>query len=169
MKKGTHQGRVLGCCLLLILLLFLSPPAHGKGTTRLGVGAGAYNIFDRYTEIYSLIDIRPPLRAYGIGTWITLAGNRGAFYLSGGILKDFSLSRSLILTPSFGIGFYEQESGMALGHSLEFRSAIKLSHEFPNASRIGVRFGHISNAGIGNINPGSEFISLIYSIPLGAE
>ncbi|MCF8029524.1 MAG: acyloxyacyl hydrolase, partial [Desulfohalobiaceae bacterium] len=47
-----------------------------------------------------------------------------------------------------------------------FRSALKLSYELENRSRIGVRFGHVSNAGLGETNPGSEFLSLIYSIHL---
>ncbi len=169
MIRDIHPGRVGGCCLLILVLLLFSASAYGQRTSYLGVGAGVFNIMDNDPKVYGLIDYRPPLGAYGIGTYLTLAGTEEEVYLSGGILKDFFLSRSVVLTPSFGCGLYHQNGGMALGSTLEFRSAVKLSYELPNSSRIGVRFGHVSNAGLGEINPGSEIISLIYSVPLGGE
>ena len=91
-------------------------------------------------------------------------------YYSAGILKDLYLSKSIIFTPSFGVGVYNQSGGeVILGDPVEFRSAIKLSYEVQDRSRIGIRFGHVSNAGLGETNPGSEFISIIYSIRLNTE
>jgi len=137
-----------------------------------GVGAGVYNVMDADAGIYGVIDYRPPLGIYGIGPWISLSATEelgGCF--SGGILRDFFLTDSIVLTPSFGIGIYNRaDDEVALGHPVEFRSALKLSYELgENRSRIGVRFGHVSNAGLGETNPGSEFLSLIYSIHLGGE
>lgn len=168
----------IGLCLVpagLFLVGVLLVPVSGYGQktpSYLGVGAGIYNVFDQASSgIYYLVDYRPPLGAYGIGTWITLASTEEEMgYYSAGILKDLYLSDSIIFTPSFGIGIYNQAAGhVVLGDPVEFRSAIKLSYELQNRSRIGIRLGHVSNAGFGETNPGSELLSIIYSIRLNSE
>ena len=49
---------------------------------------------------------------------------------------------------------------------LEFRSGIEVAWRFDNRSRLGVEFTHISNAGIYDRNPGTETLTVNYSIPL---
>ena len=41
----------------------------------------------------------------------------------------------------------------------------KLSYELENKNRIGVSFGHISNANIGDKNPGVEILSFSIQVP----
>ncbi len=36
-----------------------------------------------------------------------------------------------------------------------------------NGSRLGLAFGHISNAGLDDDNPGTEILNLYYHIPVG--
>lgn len=91
-----------------------------------------------------------------------------SFYGFAGILTDVYFGRRLVLTPSFAAGYYERGNGLDLGHELEFRSSIELSYRFDNRSRLGISFYHLSNASIGNINPGTEVLSIVYSIPLGS-
>lgn len=170
MKDRVGLRHVPGGFFVVALLLF-SVPAFGQTDSYLGVGAGVFNAMDADPEFYGLIDYRPPLGIYGIGTWITLSATEDqAGYFSAGILKDFFLSESIVLTPSFGIGIYNRtEEDLVLGHPVEFRSALRLSYELEDKSRIGVRFGHVSNGGLDETNPGSEFISLIYSIHFNGE
>ena len=40
-----------------------------------------------------------------------------------------------------------------------------MSYQLKNDDRIGISLGHISNANIGNKNPGVEIISLSYQKP----
>jgi hypothetical protein len=73
-----------------------------------------------------------------------------------------------VLTPSFAAGYYDNGDGVDLGHEVEFRSSIELSYRFDNRTRLGVSFYHLSNASIGDTNPGTEVLSVVYSIPLGS-
>ena len=52
-----------------------------------------------------------------------------------------------------------------LGNNIEFRTTLEVSYQLENEDRIGISFGHISNANIGNKNPGVEIISLSYQKP----
>ena len=39
------------------------------------------------------------------------------------------------------------------------------TYQLLNKDRVGISFGHISNANIGNKNPGAEIISISYQKP----
>ena len=95
-----------------------------------------------------------------------------AYYLIGGIYLEDNLGDLMIgkennwnLTPSFGAGYYEDGDGKKLGNKVEFRTTLEISYQFENRNRIGISFGHISNANIGKKNPGAEIISLSYQMP----
>ena len=90
-----------------------------------------------------------------------------AFYGYGGFLVDLYFGRRWVLTPSLAAGYYEKGDGRDLGHELEFRSSLELSYRFDDRTRLGVSFYHLSNASIGSTNPGTEVLSIVYSIPLG--
>ena len=49
---------------------------------------------------------------------------------------------------------------------LEFRTSAELAYRFDNNNRIGVAITHLSNANIYNQNPGTETITLNYSVPM---
>ena len=55
--------------------------------------------------------------------------------------------------------------GKNLGNDLQFRTTLELNYKFENHNRIGLSLGHISNANLGDKNPGVEIISLSYQIP----
>ena len=101
-------------------------------------------------------------------------GNRSdsAFYILGGIYLDDNIGELIygqeskwVFTPSFAIGYYDDGDGKKLGNDVEFRTTFELSYQLKNLDRIGISFGHISNANIGNKNPGVEIISLSYQKP----
>ena len=95
-----------------------------------------------------------------------------AFYILGGIYLDDNIGELIygqeskwVFTPSFAIGYYDDGDGKKLGNDVEFRTTFELSYQLKNLDRIGISFGHISNANIGNKNPGVEIISLSYQKP----
>jgi len=95
-----------------------------------------------------------------------------AFYLISGIYLEDNIGELVIgknnnwnFTPSFGVGYYDDGDGKKLGNKLEFRTTLELSYQLINKDRIGISLGHISNANIGNKNPGAEIISISYQIP----
>ena len=95
-----------------------------------------------------------------------------AFYLISGIYLEDNIGKLATgkenkwnFTPSFGVGYYDDGNGKKLGNKIEFRTTLEFSYKLINKDRIGVSFGHISNANIGNKNPGAEIISISYQKP----
>ncbi len=95
-----------------------------------------------------------------------------AYYILTGIYLEDNLGQliqgkrnKILFTPSFGLGYYDNGSGKNLGNDLQFRTTIEFSYELNNENRIGLSFGHISNANLGDKNPGVEILSLTYQVP----
>ena len=63
---------------------------------------------------------------------------------------------ALIFTPSFAPGLYHKGDGKDLGHVLEFKSEVQLSYELSKNSSLGISYNHISNASLGDKNPGAN-------------
>lgn len=89
----------------------------------------------------------------------------GALHGFAGVLVDIYLGRRLVVTPSFAPGVFHDGNGKDLGHWIEFRSQIEVSYRFDDRSRLGISYNHISNASIGDRNPGVETLALTYAIP----
>ena len=78
-----------------------------------------------------------------------------AFYLYTGAQTEFELG-SIIITPSFAPGYYNSGDGKDLGHALEFKSEIQMSFNLSNSTEFGMSYNHISNASLGDKNPGAN-------------
>jgi hypothetical protein len=88
-------------------------------------------------------------------------------YLQLGLLHNWDLPGSFRLTLSSGPGLYQRNHAQRdLNYWIQFYSALEFSVRLPSQHRIGVSFGHISNASLRQPNPGAEILSLVYSIPL---
>ena len=90
----------------------------------------------------------------------------GSFYGYAGVGIDVFLGRRFVVTPSFAPGLYARGGGLDLGHTLEFRSQAEFAYRFDDRSRLGLAISHISNASIGDTNPGTEIFTLYYSVPI---
>ncbi len=170
----------------LIIIIFLIPNvALSSGLNVYGLGI--YDIkFDgsasdqttdfRYEKRFdkTLFDIGPEednfffLKPF-VG--IEYTGDSASYFLTGIYLEDnvgqlFQGEESnYIFTPSFGLGYYNDGSGKKLGNNLEFRTSLEVAYTLSNNNRVAVSFSHISNANIGNKNPGVEILSFLYQIP----
>ena len=171
--------------IIFILLIFKTTSVFSNGYDVFGIGI--YDVkFDgsssnyatdlRYERRfdYTLIDIGPEednffyLKPFAGVEFTT----DSALYLISGIYLEDNLGELMIgkennwiFTPSFGLGYYDDGNGKKLGNKIEFRTTLEFSYELDNNDRIGLSFGHISNANIGNKNPGVEIISLSYQKP----
>ena len=100
-----------------------------------------------------------------------LTSDSASYFLAGVYLEDnigtlfTGESSNYIFTPSFGAGYYNEGDGKDLGHEIEFRTTFEISYQLKNNNRIGFSFGHISNANLGEKNPGVEIISFSYQVP----
>ena len=172
--------------LLIIFILFLFPKnLYAQGYDVFGIGL--YDIkFDgsqtnqatdlRYERRFdnSLIEIGPESENFfylkpfvGIETTTD-----SAVYILGGIYLEDNLGTlfvgedsNFVFTPSFGAGFYDDGDGKKLGNEIQFRTTFEFSYELKNKNRIGISYGHISNANLGDKNPGVEILSFSYQIP----
>ena len=62
----------------------------------------------------------------------------------------------LTFTPSFAPGLYHKGDGKDLGHTLEFKSEVQLSFNLSQSSKLGLSYNHVSNASLGEKNPGAN-------------
>lgn len=92
---------------------------------------------------------------------------KGSVYVYGGIGLDiYLIKQKIVLTPSFAPGIYFKGGGKNLHYPLEFRSSIDLAYVFDNKGRFGAQFFHLSHAGLGGKNPGTEVLLFYFAVPL---
>ena len=78
-----------------------------------------------------------------------------AIYVYSGVEWNFDLG-AINFTPSFAPGLYEAGDGKDLGHVLEFKSEVQASFNFSENTSFGMSYNHISNASLGDKNPGAN-------------
>jgi len=78
-----------------------------------------------------------------------------AAYIYTGIEWNFDMG-SLEFTPSFAPGLYHKGDGKDLGHVLEFKTEVQFSYTVSDATSFGVSYNHVSNASLGDKNPGAN-------------
>tara|TARA_B100000929_G_C15304575_1_gene351601 strand:- start:1 stop:519 length:519 start_codon:yes stop_codon:yes gene_type:complete len=87
-------------------------------------------------------------------TGFMLTENNAA-YVYTGIQAQYNLGK-LNIIPSFTPGIYGKGDGKDLGHTIEFKSEIQLSFDIFSESELGFSYNHISNASLGEKNPGAN-------------
>ena len=170
--------------LIFLLLALICSPAVSKGYDVFGLGlfdvkfdnsqtneATDYRYERRFNN--SLLKIGP--ESYEFFNLKPFAGfeitsDSANYFLVGVYLEDnigtlfTGDSSNFIFTPSFGTGYYKDGDGKKLGNSIEFRTTLEISYQLKNNNRIGLSLGHISNANLGDNNPGVEILSLSYQV-----
>ena len=86
------------------------------------------------------------------GALIT-ADNAGYVYT--GVQAQYKIG-VLNITPSFTPGLYYEGDGKDLGHLLEFKSEVQLSFDLSKNTEFGLSYNHLSNASLGDKNPGAN-------------
>ena len=115
----------------------------GKRSTLIGFQHQNENLY-RDTFIGNLSPIS--------GALIT-ADNAGYIYT--GVQAQYKIG-ALNITPSFTPGLYHEGDGKDLGHMIEFKSEVQLSFDLPKNAELGFSYNHISNASLGDKNPGAN-------------
>jgi len=78
-----------------------------------------------------------------------------AAYVYTGVQAQYKIG-GLNFTPSFTPGLYHEGDGKDLGHVIEFKSELQISFDLSNNSLLGFSYNHISNASLGDKNPGAN-------------
>ncbi|MCF8489679.1 MAG: acyloxyacyl hydrolase [Rhodospirillum sp.] len=136
-------------------------------------GLGAYNVwkdnegdFDQMPALFRF-EYRP---AYYLWIAHPIAGieatHLGSTYVYGGFMADVRFGEHVVLSPSAAVGWYNQGGARDLGSPLEFRTGIEAAYRFEDGLRLGLAFHHISNAELGDKNPGIEEVTMNVSLPI---
>jgi hypothetical protein len=86
------------------------------------------------------------------GAFVT---ENSAAYVYTGVEWNFDLG-GINFTPSFAPGLYNEGDGKDLGHVIEFKSELQASFNISKDTSLGMSYNHISNASIGDKNPGAN-------------
>ena len=78
-----------------------------------------------------------------------------ASYVYTGVQAQYKLG-AINFTPSFTPGLYFEGDGKDLGHVIEFKSELQISLDLSKTSELGFSYNHISNASLGDKNPGAN-------------
>ena len=78
-----------------------------------------------------------------------------AKYAYTGIQAQYKIGYVNII-PSFTPGLYGEGDGKDLGHIVEFKSEVQLSLDLFKNTELGFSYNHISNASLGDKNPGAN-------------
>tara|TARA_B100001121_G_scaffold221311_1_gene194571 strand:- start:807 stop:1328 length:522 start_codon:yes stop_codon:yes gene_type:complete len=78
-----------------------------------------------------------------------------ATYAYTGVQAQYKIG-ILNIIPSFTPGLYGEGNGKDLGHIVEFKSEVQLSLDIFSNSELGFSYNHISNASLGEKNPGAN-------------
>ena len=159
--------KVIGSILSLLILVPYGFSAQSNEENMWSFSLGQFDINDtvdsseiRFEYLYANnflknnYDLKPFLG-------VMRNGDNGK-YIYSGLRKNIGISEKWFFTPSFALGYYDRGDSKDLGYNLEFRSQIEFSYKL-KSSRIGFNLNHISNASLGDTNPGTESatISLI--------
>ncbi len=169
--KSCRSVLVLLAVLLLSAPIWASPSLAQNGDDDpafVTVGIGYYDAFQKEDDTVDFrLEYRHNDKLWVFKPWAGIEGTAdGAVYALAGVLVDLYFGKRIVVTPSFGAGLYYEGNGRDLGSIIEFRSQLEVAYRFNDRSRLGIAIGHISNASIGDRNPGTEIVSVYYSAPL---
>jgi len=163
---GTARTRVACACAVGLLLLG-AVPARAETPTSVVIATGQYGMRKEIPHTLGIeFQVRPPWQWSSLRPTVGLltTANGGAFFFSG-IQAEIPLPAGLQLSPGFAPGVLLSNGQGDLGSPVEFRSSLELSWSPGDAVRMGIAFSHISNARLGEHNPGVESLMLSFHFP----
>ena len=95
-----------------------------------------------------------------------MANTDGGRYIYAGLFFEITITDFFSLIPSFAPGFYIKNFSKDLHSLIEFRSQIEAIVTLSKNLIAGFSFNHISNASLGETNPGVESIAITVQLPV---
>ena len=167
MRPSIHGLGGKSALLLLSLLVATLAPAAVRADDDgepafIAVSVGGFDVNRRQDEAaLAQIEFRSDWKLWKLKPIAGLmATSDGAAYAYAGIMLDIFWGRRIVTSFSFAPGAYYDGDGKDLGHWIEFRSQAEIAWRFDNRARLGLALNHLSNADIGDKNPGSEQLRL---------
>lgn len=169
--KLLNNTKFKKCNLLVILIvsLLLNVNLFAGGTKDyLSISAALFDVLqNNVTSLEGRFEYRinstdwrlKPLTGVMINT-------DGALYIYSGLFIEISITNIFSLIPSLTPGVYFKNYSKDLHFALEFKSQIDLIFNISKEFMAGLSFNHISNASLGDQNPGVESIAITFLLPL---
>ncbi len=149
-------------------VLFMAFFTSASTQAELVIGAGVLNPLhdEEGKQWMGVLEYRFPEMKWNVRPWIGVAhAERGTTFTSVGLLYTFTLRKRLRFSAGWAPTYYDACNGRKLGSDLDFYSFAEGGYVFKNNHAMSVRFGHLSNGGFANSNPGTETLQLAYSLP----
>ena len=163
--RAAIAAAMLGLCLGLMLV---PRAARAADPSFIAVGAGVYDVLHDFKAAQGRLEFRFADRFIFIKPMVgVLFTSKGSVMGYGGIRIDLYLGSHFVVTPNGAVGAFYRGDGKELGSTIEFKTGAEFAYRFDDHSRLGLQFDHISNAGIGRRNPGTESLVLLWSVPIG--
>lgn len=164
-SNPTALFRIAG---VLPVLFLTAPSSAAIKPEQLIVGGGINEVFDSDGHVFGSAELRFKPLAGGLRPWIHGSlSTEGGVFAGAGLAYTFA-SEKCPWTASigFGPGYYHDGDDVFLGGDFEMMSFAEVACRLKNGTALGLRISHLSNGGAGHINPGTEMVSLQYSIPM---
>ena len=162
-----HPSKLSIALAIMLALTARGAAAASDEPTFVTFHAGGYDVNDDETAGQFNLEIRSGWNDWYVKPFAgVMATTDAAFYGYAGFLLDIYFGDRIVFTPNVAVGLYANGDGKDLGSVIEFRSGVELAYRFDNRARLGVAFHHISNASISSNNPGTETLTLVFSLPL---
>ena len=153
---------------IIVVFLFLSSPVKTEenkkffGTHELNFFSGIFDFSDdgKKSTIFGIQHQDENLiRDSFLGTLSPITGLMftadNTAYIYTGVQAQYKIG-NLNIVPSFTPGYYNQGDGKDLGYPIEFKSELQLSFDVLNNTELGFSYNHLSNASLGDKNPGAN-------------
>ncbi len=161
-KLGVARAAAAG----LGFAIMAAGPAAAQDGEFLALGLGGFDIANDSVATEGRVEYRLDEIGYNIGPMLgVMFTSDASVYVYGGFFLDLEFGNWVVM-PNLAVGAYAEGAGKDLGHVIEFRSAIEIAYRFANRSRLGIAFSHLSNANLGDSNPGVESLVITYAIPI---
>lgn len=139
------------------------------GLEKLEAGLGYTEVFDDVNQhaVYSVQAGFTPWCGERLEPIVELSlSGKGALFAGAGLAYRFGGESAWGFRVGVVPGYYNKDDGKDLGGNFQILSFGELQYRFENAQAVGLRLAHLSNASTRGQNPGTEILSVTYSIPL---
>ena len=162
MKNSSKILLLIFCALITFEISFAEENQKIDNGHKYNIYTGMFDFSDggKKSQIIGIQHLNDNLfRDSFIGTIKPITGFMltadSASYLYTGIQAEYNIGK-INLIPSFTPGLYHEGDGKDLGHLVEFKSELQLSLDLSPSTEFGFSYNHISNASLGDKNPGAN-------------
>lgn len=152
--------------IMFVAFTFAATASFNTHADTLGLAIGSYDVNGSDSAADFRLDYEYDSSVWleNLKPWLGAeATTEGSLWLGGGLLYDWQFADTWHLKPGIGAGYYSRgSSDLDLAHPLEFRSQLEIAKDLNQQNSLGLAISHLSNAGLGDRNPGVEAVNIYW-------